>query len=222
MGSKDWHHKNKAKKAKSLARRKACRESYDRVLVVCEGEKTEPLYFQELADVYRLNSANVCVTGDCGSSPKRVVEYAQDLYKQSCKENNTFDRVFCVFDKDTHPSYHQALDMIAAIMPKNVFAAIASVPCFEYWLLLHFTYTNQAFFATGRYSIAGAVEHALKKYWPDYEKSTSGSFSYCQSSLDFAIKNAKRALKSAEACGNDNPSTRVHELVTYLQNLKRR
>ena len=45
MGSEDLFHKRKAKAADSLKRRKAKRSSYDKVLIVCEGEKTEPNYF---------------------------------------------------------------------------------------------------------------------------------------------------------------------------------
>ena len=44
MGSDNLYHKRKAKKAKDLARRKSKRAPYDKVLIVCEGEKTEPNY----------------------------------------------------------------------------------------------------------------------------------------------------------------------------------
>ena len=42
-----------------LARRGPRREPYDRVLIVCEGECTEPLYFQDLTAHYRLSTANM-------------------------------------------------------------------------------------------------------------------------------------------------------------------
>jgi hypothetical protein len=42
MGSEDLFHKRKARSANKLARKKANRASYDRILIVCEGEKTEP------------------------------------------------------------------------------------------------------------------------------------------------------------------------------------
>ncbi len=35
------------------------------------------------------------------------------------------------------------------------------------------------------------------------------------------MANAKRALASAEKMENDNPSTHVHKLVEYLQNIKK-
>ena len=59
MGTVNLFHKRKAKAADGLERRKAKRESYDKVLIVCEGEKTEPNYFNELINFYKLNTANV-------------------------------------------------------------------------------------------------------------------------------------------------------------------
>ena len=76
MGSEDLHHKRKAKAERELSRRKSKRSSYEKVLIVCEGEKTEPNYFNEQVNHYKLNSANVAVDGKCGSSPKSVFERA--------------------------------------------------------------------------------------------------------------------------------------------------
>lgn len=47
MGTDDLFHKRRAKKAKDLRRRKARRDPYDKVLIVCEGSKTEPYYFTD-------------------------------------------------------------------------------------------------------------------------------------------------------------------------------
>jgi hypothetical protein len=48
MGSDNLFHKRKVRRAASLRRTAARRDSYDTVLIVCEGEKTEPNYFREL------------------------------------------------------------------------------------------------------------------------------------------------------------------------------
>ena len=47
MGSEDLFHKRKAKSVKQLARNKSKRAPYDKVLIVCEGTKTEPYYFTD-------------------------------------------------------------------------------------------------------------------------------------------------------------------------------
>lgn len=49
------------KKSKILSRAAAKREEYDLVLIVCEGSKTEPNYFNNLRQVERLSSSNIMV-----------------------------------------------------------------------------------------------------------------------------------------------------------------
>ena len=142
MGSDDLHHKRKARAAADLARRKSKRAPYDRVLIVCEGSKTEPNYLQELIDHLELNSANIAIDGSSDSSPISVVRYAKRRYTEEKHYNDSFDRVFCVFDKDTHTTYQQALMEVVEFRRPKVFQAIQSVPCFEYWLLLHFEFST--------------------------------------------------------------------------------
>ena len=61
-----------AAKAQRVGRRKPrVREPYDRVLIVTEGEKTEPLYFRELVSTYRINTANVEVTPSTSGSDEQ-------------------------------------------------------------------------------------------------------------------------------------------------------
>jgi len=217
MGSDDFFHKRKVRQARDLSRQKAKRAPYDRALIVCEGERTEPNYFEELVDHYRLNSANVMITGECGSSPMSVVNHARQLYREAKDEGNSFDQVYCVIDRDDHPDYQKALDAVAK---QNTFMPVISIPCFEYWLLLHFVYTDKPFHASGSKSVSAMVLKELKQYWPEYQKSMSGVFMRRIGQLEFAKKNAIRALRSAHSRDFSNPSTNVHELVTYLQKLK--
>lgn len=153
MGSEDRFHKRKAKTERDLARKQAKRATYDRVLIVCEGSKTEPNYLRELIDCLELNTANVEVDGECGSSPISVVTHSKQRYTEEKRKGDAFDRVFCVFDKDTHTSYESALDETSKAKPKNVYQAINSVPCFEYWLLLHFEFTTKPYASSGAKSV---------------------------------------------------------------------
>ncbi len=220
MGTDNLFHKRKAKQISDLARRKDRRAPYARVLIVCEGEKTEPLYFNGLKDHYELNSANVEVCGDCGSDPCSIVEYARQQYRESKDIGDAYDRIFCVFDKDSHTGYDEALDALRNVKPKGLYMAITSVPCFEYWLLLHFIYTTAAFVSQPGNSACNQLLHELREYIPSYSKGRAGIFSELTEQMDFAISNAKRALTAAETVHTDNPTTCVHELVAYLQNIK--
>jgi hypothetical protein len=49
----------KERQRKQLERKLGRRASYDRILIVSEGSKTEPNYFREIRSAYRLHTANV-------------------------------------------------------------------------------------------------------------------------------------------------------------------
>ncbi len=221
MGSDNRFHKRKAKSDGQLEGRTAKRSPYERVLIVCEGEKTELNYFRGCIQFYKLNTANVEIDGTSGSSPKSVYERAVELRKVEVKRGGSYNRVYCVFDKDTHETYNETIERISKSKYKNVFYA-ASVPCFEYWLLLHFKYTTKPYAATGNLSIGDAVLKELKEVMPEYEKSDANIFKSLSSKIEIAKKNAARSLKDAKNSNTDNPSTNIHKLIGYLQNLKKR
>jgi len=220
MGSEDLFYRRKAKQANELRRKRERRAAYDKVLIVCEGEKTEPNYFRELRNHYRLNTTNVEISGDCGSAPISVVEHAKRCYRDEQRKGLPFDRVYCVFDKDTHDSYQTALRAVAIAKPKGTFYGITSVPCFEFWLLLHFVYTTKPFYGTvGSRSGGDQVTAELCKYIADYAKGDNGRFEQLIGQLPQAIIYSQRVFEVAQANNTDNPSTLIHVLVEYLQNL---
>ena len=188
------------------------------VLIVCEGEQTEPNYFSALIDDLQLNTANIMIAkNSAGSSPYNVVDFALKEFKKDKK----YDRVYCVFDKDRHTSYDNALDKVrrARLGKGHLIFATTSVPCFEFWLLLHFTYTTKQY-DTGSSSICANVISDLKDHLPRYEKRNIDTYQATKDKLGAAIINCKRVEQHCDAAGTDMPSTKVHELVDYLRNLK--
>jgi hypothetical protein len=214
----------KARNIRALGRQNPKRSSYDRVLIVCEGGKTEPGYFDALVDDLKLNTANVEVDGDSNSSPRSVVEYAKKRYKDDLRINGKsagFDRVYCVFDKDEHSTYSEAINTINTASPKNVFYAITSVPCFEFWILLHFEQTTKPFVRAGNRSPCDNIIHELKAYLPQYGKGDKTIYEQIkgENRPDVAIARAKQVNDNAKASDSDNPSTLVPELIEYLRGL---
>ncbi|MCE7982729.1 MAG: RloB domain-containing protein [Caldilinea sp. CFX5] len=206
----------RARQIPGLQRREPKRSSYDRVLIVCEGSKTEPNYFRELVEHLRLNTANVEIDGDSDPSPKSVVAHAKRRYQQE----EGFDRVFCVFDKDEHSTYQQAVRDLAAEELADVFTAITSVPCFEYWLLLHFIFTTKPYARSESYSPGQHVLRDLKAHLPAYSKGSQAIYLQLIPYTDLAIRYAERAGQQAAQNQTDNPTTQVHRLVSYLRALK--
>jgi hypothetical protein len=110
---------------------------------VCEGKKTEPIYLDDIRKAFRVPSAHLRVLhSDTGTEPRQVVDFAESKFL----ETREFERVYAVFDRDSHRTYHDALARAAALNEKMKnserklvhFAAVPSVPCFELWLLLHY------------------------------------------------------------------------------------
>ncbi len=232
MGSDDIFHRRKAKKQQESARRKANRKPYDHVLIVCEGEKTEPFYFEEMRVYLDLDSANIKIDGSCDSSPKSVLEYAQKLFDKERTKGGNYDRVFCVFDRDQHETFGYALGKIESTntqlkkdkySKENVFTAIRSVPAFEYWFLLHFNPTTKPYSPVGSKSVGDQVIDDLKVYLPNYEKKHKGFYKYSidNNLIDDAKDHSKRIFNNSKRTGDINPSTNIHELVEYLEIIKK-
>jgi len=114
MGSENLHHKRKHKTSSSLKRKISERDPYDVVLIVCEGEKSEVNYLKAFHDELELNSANIEVSG-LGSGPLKIVEYALKKFN----ETKEFNRIYCVFDKDQHPDYQDALTEIIMLRERT-------------------------------------------------------------------------------------------------------
>lgn len=221
MGTDNLFHKRKLSKKRSVRKKRNLRDPYKKILIVSEGKKTEPHYFTGLRDYYALNTANVRVTGDSQSAPSKVLDYARQKYREERDMGDAYDMVFCVFDKDTHACYERTKDNILNASPKNTFYAITSVPCFEFWLLLHFVRKDMPYEATGGRSAADNVVKDLKNYLIEYEKNKKDIFREVSHLIDNAIHNSESVLRGAKKHDSDNPSTNAHELVYILKNLNK-
>jgi hypothetical protein len=190
------------------------------VLIVCEGEKTEPEYLKGLRTAYRLSNANITIAPADGNDPVSVVRHAIGAHQRSKGE---FNRVFCVFDRDGHPNYQEALDLVASspLRKKGILAAITSVPCFEVWVLLHYAYSTGPFVASGGRSACDNVVAAIRGHLPGYQKAFADVFDELWPLLDTAVTHGERLALHNRQTESDNPATRVHELVKYLRSLKR-
>ena len=193
----------------------AKREPYDRVLIVCEGKKTEPSYFGELVDHYRLSTANIMVVGS-GSDPHTVVRKAKELQEREKQQGEQYDEVYCVFDRDEHPAFGNA----SRDATDNDLKLARSWPCFEFWLLLHFVCSRSPYTSEGGRSPCDNCIRDLRTHLPGYEKATPGWFQQLEDRLEDAKRNAGHAITDAERTSEPNPSTEVHELVGYLQSIK--
>lgn len=212
--------------ARELKRRAAMRKPYDRLLIVCEGEKTEPQYLIEIQQAYRLATTHVQILpSQFGTQPQQVLEYALSVFKRGDLARGVkageIDRIVVVFDRDEHPSYHTTLAQATAqsgklrndnraAVPIDV---VASVPCFELWLLLHFEDVHAPLHRD-------EALQRLKVHLPSYEKGGGGNWLATQSFLEEAIQRANRLASLTNAFNGTQPYTAMHELVSRLIHLK--
>jgi len=113
-----------------LSRIEATKTVKPTILIVCEGENTEPSYFRQ----FKLTSATIKPIGE-GYNTISLVKRAVKLSKEK-----SYDQVWCVFDADPKPDNpQQEKNFIDAInlANKKKFGIAYSNQAFEYWLILH-------------------------------------------------------------------------------------
>jgi hypothetical protein len=216
----------KERNRKELERKRGRRASYDRILIVSEGKKTEPNYFHEIRSTYRLHTANVQVRpSELGTSPLQVVQYARELFTHGDRHKGiqprAFEKVFAVFDRDDHDSYKDALNLVASLdgrlrsdakQPVS-FQAIASVPCFELWLLLHYEDIQAPLHRND-------VMRRLRSYIPDYQKGMNNAFATTKEHLAIATERAERLAIGFSPYTDPEPYTGIGELVKLFAALR--
>lgn len=211
---------------KQLERKQGRRASYDRILIVSEGSRTEPNYFREIRSAFRLHTANVEVRpSELGTAPIQVVQYAKELFENGDRHKNiqqrAFEQIYAVFDRDDHGSYHDALALSEQLNGKLrndarqpvVFQAIASVPSFELWLLLHYEDIQVPLHRD-------EVMSRLKRHIPGYEKGSGTAYAITNEHLAVATARAERLAQRFSARTDPEPFTAIAELVQRLMALR--
>ena len=205
--------KNRPRSASSFKRKFAYLLTHDRVLIVCEGKKTEPNYFNEIRSNYRLSATHVeIVQCSIGTAPIQIVEDA----KQRFRESKKYDRVYCVFHRDDHKSFQDALNTARSLNNKMKndegrlipFSAIPSIPCFELWLLIHFQ-------PLLREENRDSVFAFLKQELPSYEKGARDTFARTKDNLYTAYSNAEAIRQRRVQTNSENPYTDIDIVVKF-------
>lgn len=171
-----------------------------RFLIVCEGEKTEPHYFEK----FRVPSLVVNVEG-LGMNTVSLVQQALVL-----RDIGKYDQTWCVFDKDDFPArnFNEAI----TLANRNRVKVAYSNQSFELWYVLHFCYMHTAINRTDYMKILD------KELGHEYKKNSTTIFDELYQHQAIAIKNAKKLLGQYQPSrpSKDDPSTTVHKLVEQL------
>jgi hypothetical protein len=195
-----------------LRRRRPFRNPRPRILIVCEGTRTEPGYFRELCHTERI-PYEICA----GEIPKTIVRRAIELKDAAKREaesrmddNLLYDHVCCVFDIDGHSGVPEARQQAR----DNGIDLAISNPCFELWILLHFRDQRA-------HIVPVNVQRACRKYLPDYNKKVP--FAKLHPNYSDAVRRATAldAWQQSRGCEGSNPSTGVYKLTEHIRSFRR-
>ena len=199
-------------------RLKSKRQAPANYLIVCEGKKTEPNYFNGLKR--KINEKygnkvdvlipNIDIKGT-GMNTTSLVKYTEKKVNQSAK---IYGQVWVVFDKDDYSDeqFDKAI--------KNCNYNVAwSNPNFELWLLLHFKKIDRCVSKNDVFQELS--KEFQKKGLGDYTKNDTKIFEKVTGNgkLHTAIKNCEymEELNKDGQASKRNPMTKVYKLVDGLK-----
>lgn len=222
MGSDDLFKKRRqARKQRKHEYRTPKANSF---LIVTEGEKTEPLYFrgleklikQKVGGMVQVVEAPVIDIHGKGRSTEKLIEITGKIVKDA---KIIYQNVWVVFDKDDFEDFDEAVNDAVS----RGYKAAWSNQSFEYWIYLHFNYSDAALH---RDVWNEKLDDIFKQYNlgdGTYRKNYDNIYDLVNTfnGVEIAIKNAKRRMSSFNA-DTDRPSeydpgTTVYELVQDLK-----
>ncbi len=191
------------------------------ILIVAEGEKTEPNYFEHFVTKNNNSFVYDVKCDGTGENTLAVVKRAIELKEA---QPNVYDSVWAVFDKDSFPdnNFNSAIAKAEA----NGINVAWSNEAFELWYLYHFqnriTAMSRDEFKT---AISKAVNNSVK--WKSrtpykYKKNCERNFEIMTTygDMEQAIKNAEQQHQTFTDTryAKHNPCTTVYKLVKQLLN----
>ena len=208
---------NKAWFKKSLPKRAfQIRPRRQRILIVCEGEKTEPNYFKSIQITLPRHIADVVDIIGLGDNTQSLVNRAKEICEAEKYSHRPYDEAWVVFDRDSFEP-EKFDNAIQSALSSKIQVAWSN-EAFELWYLLHFE-DRCTGMCRNEYKVR-LTHHLCETYQkkdPNMYKKLAAKGNEAQ-----AIKRAKR--RQAEHFGippsKSNPCTKVNELVERLNEFK--
>jgi len=196
------------------------------ILIVTEGEVTEPAYFKEVRGMLASLTVELVTHGAGAGDPSVLARKALALRKerrQKARDRELrlgqledFDELWIVFDTDVIDSAKLSTGLRFA--KRNGVKIAASTPSFEFWLLLHYCRTTKCFEKCEH--VVAALEKEMQQ---DYSKTKSAArklmpyfLPKTQKAIGHAIWVRKYHL-DAQTEAPANPSTDVDLLIAAIQ-----
>lgn len=192
-------------------------------LIVCEGEVTEPAYFEELRNRLPPEMVERIVLQGVGRGTTQLLKETEALVERRKYDNKPpYYYVWLVFDKDDFPDFDKT---IHAIEDKNAAAKASKTPpywfaawsneAFELWYLLHFQDASGGALRRSQY-----CERLSQWLNRPYKKNDHALFQLLEGHMVGAIQRADPLLAKYDHTtipySQRNPATNVVTLVKEL------
>ncbi|MCH5264517.1 MAG: RloB domain-containing protein [Lachnospiraceae bacterium] len=216
MGTDDLFKKRREeRKQRRFAYRQPKANSF---LIVTEGECTEPFYFQGLQKQIRdgiggvvdvVELPRIDIYGE-GYSTSKLIEKTDEIVSRA---NVMYQNIWVVFDKDDFGDFDKAIKE----GEERGYRVAWSNPSFEYWLYLHFHFSDSALHRADWNRKLNEIFAEYHLGNGEYQKNDTNIHSLVDQydGVNTAIKNAKRRMAEFEA-EKDNPSTYNPGTTVYM------
>lgn len=195
-----------------------------RYYIFCEGEATEPKYFEGFKKLIEQNPIYrdmvLIEIEPCQAETMRVIGMAEKYVKDNKIQKG---QIWCVYDKDSFPSerFNGVVERAESLNKENSelqYHTAWSNECIEFWFLLHFAYytannhrSEYISFLNDKFSELGIGK---------YQKNMDDIFNILleKGNPKLAIRYAKRIIKDGQGMTPTEiaPGTKVYELVEEL------
>jgi len=193
---------------KNLLKRLEKTRKLRRILIVCEGTKTEPNYFKKF-------KANPKVFDDIdiqgtGYNTTSLITEAIRIKNEAIQKKEPYIETWCVFDKDDFSI--ESFEKAIMIAEQNQIKCAYSIEAFEIWYMLHFNFYVTAF---SRSQYEEKLSELLKK---PYLKNDPDMYVLLSKRQSIAIQNARKLYDRQHVLPlkDQNPVTTVFQLVERL------
>lgn len=221
MGSDDLFKKRRRKRQKRKHDFK--KPKANSFLIVTEGECTEPFYFKGVKSkieagigghINIVEAPRVDIYGE-GAGTGKLIEITDEIIK---KAKIMYQNIWLVFDKDDFKDFDQAIRKAS----QKGYNVAWSNQSFEYWLYLHFYYSESALHRDDWEIKLDEIFNKNNIGEGKYHKNDTDIYDLVNGTgnVDTAIKNAKRRMgafrDNRDLPSEYDPGTMVYKLVEEL------
>ena len=191
----------------------------ERHLIVTEGTKTEPLYFQSIRDIVNQKYQHR-IQLDIFGEGANTLDLFEKAKRRALQNPNGYKHVWIVFDTDDFPPdrINKTVELCEDNSTESMqFHAVWSNQCIELWYLLHFSFLHS--------------DLHRQEYWPKltkalseigagaYQKGRADMYQVLKPYMETGIANARKLnqINKEKTSVNSKPGTKVYELIEILK-----